>query len=73
MEVPAKPSGDVPMNTALLPRGEFDIAEIERHVRRLRDQLASAWNGGCSPAVIRRLENELRLWWRRRDAARKTA
>jgi hypothetical protein len=49
---------------------DFDLAVIERNVRRLRNRLASAWDKGCSPAVVRRLENELRLWWRRREAAR---
>ena len=60
------------MSTALLPGMEFDVVEIERQVRRLRDRLARAWDRGSPPAVIRQLENELRLWWRRRDAARKS-
>ena len=42
---------------------------IEHQLERLRNRLAAAWERGCSPAVIRRLEAMIDRRWRLRDRA----
>jgi len=37
---------------------------IEHEARRLRNELADAWRGGCSMMTIRRIESALLNRWR---------
>lgn len=42
---------------------------IEQQLERLRNRLATAWERGCSPRVIHRLEMMIDRRWKLRDRA----
>ena len=45
-------------------RQRYDARRVRRQVKRLRNRLADAWTGGCSPMVIRRLETMISTRWK---------